>query len=510
MKFRTRLIFILGIFGLSALLLYPSYKWYFLIPDSDKQLLALSEEEIDKLPPVEKKKVKELKDFRKGYIFNLGLDLKGGAYLVLQVDPDDLKAKLLEKMKPEEVEKNFKKEYAEATTRALEILRNRMDKFGISEPAIRRTIGNRIVVELPGLQNPRLAKEALYKVGRLELKLVDEDFMKELEQKGLTEGGVIKDIDALSNITIPADDELLYVWKNDEYGIPRKAGALVVKKQVIIDGSMIADARPDFDSYGRPVVDFRLTDEGADIFAETTKENIGKRLAIILDGRIKSAPVIRSEIPNGRGEISGLDSVVEAKFLAGILKAGALPVKLKIVEERIIGPKLGQDSIKSGLLAGLWGSLVVMLFMVFYYKIPGFIADFALALNVVLILAVLAGLRGTLTLPGIAGIILTVGMSIDANVIIFERIREEMRAGNKLIDTAVANGYKRAFRTILDANITTLIAAFVLWQYGSSIIKGFGITLFIGIILSMITALFVSRFFLEAYIHIFKIRRLRI
>ena len=281
----------------------------------------------------------------------------------------------------------------------------------------------------------------------------------------------------------------------------------LLERRVTLDGSTLIDAttRPDPDDPTMLNVGFRLNRRGAIIFSRFTGDNIGRRIAIVLDGKVRSAPVVQTKIPGGEGRITGLDSDEEANDVAIVLRAGALPAPVEIIEERTVGPTLGHDSIVSGTYAAIGGFIVVMLFMLVYYRAAGLLACGALVLNLVFILAVLAKLHASLTLPGIAGLILTIGMAIDANVLIFERIREEL-AKAKTVRSAIDAGYERAFRTIMDANVTTLITAAVLWQFGTGPIKGFAVTLSIGILASMFTAIFVTRFLFE----LFYLRRQRL
>jgi preprotein translocase subunit SecD len=268
----------------------------------------------------------------------------------------------------------------------------------------------------------------------------------------------------------------------------------LLERRATLDGSTLIDAttRPDPDDPTMLNVGFRLNRQGAIVFSRFTGDNIGRRIAIVLDGKVRSAPVVQSKIPGGEGRITGLDSDEEANDVAIVLRAGALPAPVAIIEERTVGPTLGRDSIVSGTYAAIGGFIIVMLFMMVYYRASGLLACGALILNLVIVLAALAYLHASLTLPGIAGLILTIGMAIDANVLIFERIREEL-AKAKTVRSAIEAGYDRAFKTILDANVTTLITAAVLWQFGTGPIKGFATTLFIGIGASMFTALVCTR-----------------
>jgi SecD/SecF fusion protein len=294
---------------------------------------------------------------------------------------------------------------------------------------------------------------------------------------------------------IPSNSEFL--WGHEARPLQEGGEGRVLyllEKDPTIDGSSLVDAttRPDPDDPSRLNVGFRLNRQGAIVFSRFTGENIGRRIAIVLDSKVRSAPVVQSKIPGGEGRITGLDSDEEAGDIAIVLRAGALPAPFQIVEERTVGPSLGRDSVESGARAALIGFILTLAFMVMYYKWSGTLACAAMVLNLVIEMAILAKLHATLTLPGVAGLILTIGMSVDANVLIFERIREELRRG-KTVRTAIEAGYERAFGTILDSNVTTLITAFVLWQFGTGPIRGFATTLSIGILVSMFTALLCTR-----------------
>ena len=384
----------------------------------------------------------------------LGLDLKGGMHLILKVDIDKV---------PEDVRHD-------ATDRAIEIIRNRIDQFGVSEPLIQKQGADRIVVQLPGVTDRKRALEIIRQTAHLEFKLVSEDIDK---------------LNAALEDDVPAGYELKYLNNKP----------LLLEKKPSLIGDSLVDARVEWGTMQiNPYVSFVLNSKGARRFARVTKSNIGKKLAIVLDGKVKSAPVIESEIPAGRGQISGRFSEDEAADLALVLRTGALPAPIQVEEERTVGAALGEDSINKGIRSIIVGAGLVLLFMAGYYLWAGLIANFALCLNLVLILGVLSypRLGASLTLPGIAGIVLTLGMAVDANVLIFERIREELKLG-KTLRLAISSGYQKAFFTILDANVTTLIAAFILFQFGTGPVKGFATTLSIGILASMFTALVVSR-----------------
>ncbi len=362
-----------------------------------------------------------------------------------------------------------------AVDQAVETITNRIDQFGVAEPDIRAQGRDRILVQLPGIDDPQRAIDIIGKTALLEFKLVDEDNSLEEALRG----------------NIPPGDEILYQTKG-ELGSQKKIPFLL-KRRSVLTGEYLTDARVMIDSqYNEPYVSLSFDSRGARLFEQITGANIKKRLAIVLDNVINSAPVIQDKIAGGRAQITGRFTMEEARDLAIVLRAGALPAPVKIIEERTVGPSLGKDSIDKGLKSMIIGGLIVILFMVFYYKGAGILADVALFLNIIFIAAGLAFFGATLTLPGIAGIILIIGMAIDANVLIFERIREELRLG-KTPRAAVDSGYSKALVTILDANITTLIAALVLFQFGTGPVKGFAVTLSLGIIASLFTALFITR-----------------
>jgi preprotein translocase subunit SecD len=363
-----------------------------------------------------------------------------------------------------------------ATDQALETIRNRIDQFGVNEPYITTQADNRILIQLPGLKDPDRAIKLIGKTAQLEFKLVDEENFV---------GDTIKG-------NIPAGDEILYQVTTDYNGATTRKEWLV-KKRTLLTGKYITDASVKLDSqYGDPYVRLSFDRRGARIFEKITGDNIEKRLAIILDDNVYSAPVIRDRISGGTAVIENIGSTDEARDLKIVLRAGALPAPVKILEQRLVGPSLGQDSIDQGINAMVLGGALVVLFMIIYYGLSGLIAVFALVLNTLLIAAGLAAFGATLTLPGLAGIILSIGMAVDANVLIYERIREELRIG-KTLRGAVETGYERATITIFDSNLTTLITAVILFQFGTGPVKGFAVTLTIGIIANFITAVYVTR-----------------
>ena len=364
-----------------------------------------------------------------------------------------------------------------AADQALETIRNRIDEFGVSEPDIRRQGEERILIQLPGIKDTQRAKELIGRTALLEFKLLDETH----------------DINSALQGSVPPGSELLFqLDENKETGQVKKIPYLV-KRRSMLTGAYLTNARVEIDSqYNEPYVSIDFDRKGARIFARITEENVKKRLAIVLDKTVYSAPVIQEKITGGKARITGSFTMEEARDLAIVLRAGALPAPVEILEERTVGPSLGSDSIRKGIISMIIGGILVVLFMILYYKASGLIADMALLLNIVLIAGGLAGFQATLTLPGIAGIILTIGMAVDANVLIFERIREEIGLG-KTPRAAVDAGYSRATLTILDANVTTLIAALVLFQFGTGPVKGFAVTLSMGVLSSLFTALILTR-----------------
>ncbi|MDY6831524.1 MAG: protein translocase subunit SecD [Thermodesulfobacteriota bacterium] len=364
-----------------------------------------------------------------------------------------------------------------AVEQALETIRNRIDQFGVSEPVIHIQGKRQILVQLPGITDPQRAKDLIGKTALLEFRLVDEE----------------NDVAKAVRGQVPPGSELLYEVSTDPDTGRTIKTPLLVKRGAPLTGADLSDARVQIDAqYNEPYVSITFNRKGANIFAKITEENLKKRLAIVLDNHIHSAPVIQDRITGGAARITGSFTMDEAHDLAIVLRAGALPAPVRILEERTVGPSLGKESIDKGLMSMYIGGLIVVLFMAIYYRKAGLIADAALVFNILLIAAGLAALGATLTLPGIAGIILTIGMAVDANVIIFERIREEVRTG-KTPRAAVAAGFDRAALTVLDANITTLIAAVVLFQFGTGPVKGFAVTLSLGVLASLFTALVVSR-----------------
>lgn len=358
---------------------------------------------------------------------NLGLDLQGGVYVLLEAQENEGQTVTNEKMMG-----------------AVEVIRGRVDELGVAEPIIARQGEKRIRVELPGVKD---TEKALSIIGQTaSLRFVGPD------------------------------------------------------KSVVLTGNDVKDARAIYGPNNEPMVSLKLNPEGKDKFAEATEKFLGQRIAIYLDERIISAPVVKNVITAGEAVIEGLPNIDKAGELAMLIRAGALPVDLTIKEIRAVGPSLGADSLERSLNAGQIGLILVLLYMIAYYRLPGLVANFALILYIIIVLMIFVGLRATLTLPGVAGLILSIGMAVDANVIIFERIKEELKNG-KTLRASIDSGFARAFRAILDANVTTLIAAGVLFYLGSGPIRGFAVTLSIGILVSMFTAIVVTKYMLKLLVN---------
>ena len=468
---------------------------------------------------------------------NLGLDLQGGSYLLLQVDAGVVVAERLEGLvdrlrrelrqekvgyrglgvsggavrfsvtAPAELEKarsiarelerdvtveasaagDFSITFTEQAVRdikqnalqqSIEIVRRRIDETGVREPTIQRQGDDRILVQLPGVDQPDRIKALLGKTAKMTFRLVDIGASVAEAMAG----------------RVPPGDELLEA-ADARPGMPSH---YVVQRRVMVSGENLVDAQPNFDQ-GRPVVAFRFDSIGGQRFGRVTAENVNRPFAIVLDGKVISAPVIQSPILGGSGIITGSFTVQEVHDLALLLRAGALPAPLTVLEERTVGPGLGADSIAAGKLASIIGLILVVVFMIIAYGIYGVMADIALLINLALVVGVLSALQATLTLPGIAGIVLTLGMAVDANVLIFERVREEVDLGRSPL-SAMDAGYRRAMTTIVDSNLTTLFAALFLYVFGSGPVKGFAVTLAVGIVTSMFTAIMVTRLFVALWL----------
>ena len=508
MKRNRKLVLILALITAAVYYLLPSVEFYSMTDDGLEAMGLKAPEQLADL---------------KNRSLNLGLDLQGGIHLVLEVKTEGME----------------QQEAQDAVAQAQEVIRNRVDQFGVAEPTIQRQGDNRIIIELPGVQDVQRAKDLVGQTALLEFQLlepsedrtrliqrIDQVLAPEEEEEeedlllsstaesaplssmlnfageDLTVSG--RDLQRVKNLLntpeaqelIPADVEFIFSSKpagaegNEFYFL------YLVGKKPEMTGHMIQDAFVSIgqvvEYLGQPIVNFSTTDEGVRLFSRITGSHIGERMAIVLDESVYSAPVIQSKISEGRGIITGSGTQEEAKDLAIVLRAGALPAEVEIIEDRTVGPSLGRDSIEQGKTAAIYSMVLIAIFMILYYRAAGLIADFALLLNLFFIMAVLAGFHATLTLPGIAGIILTIGMAVDANVLIFERIREELRSG-KTIRAAIDSGYGHALSAIIDANVTTFLVGIVLYQFGTGPIRGFALTLCIGIISSLFTAFFVTR-----------------
>ncbi len=468
--------------------------------------------------------------------FKLGLDLQGGMNLLLEADFEKLTSQLKEQYSPEFISKlnekiskendkdkkqeiinkrdqalelldltpQKKKEYVEG---ALEIIRSRIDKTGVSEPSIRLQGKDKIEISLPGVASPEQAKKVIKSTARVGYHLVEKDpapfsadALKYFERylvlgSDIARKNYLKEVEG--KINLPSRYKLYVFWGKDRNSVspkPSPAYFMVLEKQESLSGEHISpntyvSLNPD---NLQNVISFQLTPEGAKIFGELTTKNTGRRMAIVIDEKIRSAPNINEPILGGSAQISGDFTPQEAKDLALIIKEGALPVPMNIIQERSIGPTLGKESIKKGVYAILWGFIIVAIFVALYYHIAGLITNIILFLNLVFMSAILALMDFTITLPGLAGVVLTLGMAVDANVIIYERIREEISSG-KSIKVAIGQGFDRATLAIVDSNLTTVIAAIVLSQFGIGPIKGFAVTLFIGILSSLFTSLFITK-----------------
>ncbi len=489
---------------------------------------------------------------------HLGLDLQGGMHLVLEVDADkalesmvermsvDLKESLMEKKvrfrKIERatgatialeltegsgkaaLEKILNEQYsdleiASSTPReggmlvalkikdkraidlkkltiehSLETIRNRVDQFGIAEPEIIPEGDNRILIQLPGIKDPERAKNLIGKTALLEFKIVDDEGSLDEALKG----------------NIPEGSVIAYGSRTDRSSGQKGSLPYLLKNRTLMTGASLETAKVQIsDRFGEPNISIKFNSQGAADFDRITGDNVRKRMAIVLDGVVHSAPVIQERISGGQAQITGSFTMDEARDLAIVLRAGALPAPVNILEERTVGPSLGSDSIKQGIMATLIGSLLVIIFMVAYYRLSGAVADLALVINIFLVLGVLAAFKATLTLPGIAGLLLTVGVAVDANILIFERIREELRTG-KTIRLSLNTGYSRAFITIIDTHITGIVAALFLIFFGTGPIKGFAVTTIIGLLASLFTAVFVTRVIFDYITDNFNVKKLSI
>jgi len=445
-------VIVIAFFG-SIYLLYPGYEWY-----------SKTSEERSKL---------EASGDRPSNLLNLGLDLRGGSSLLLELDTSKL---------PDNININ------DAMAQAIEIIRNRIDQYGVAETPINRQGEKWISVQLPGIANPAAAEALIGKTAQLKFMIVRTD-AKDTEKATAKIDATENPWDADGNL-IPEIAKLVpagvAILKNKD------GGYSVLDSEVKVTGADLENAAVNVSGdYGMPEVTFSFNTDGAKKFGALTGANLGKQLAIVLDNTVQSSPTIQSRITKD-GRITGRYTLDEAKRLAITLKAGALPAPVRIIEKRVIGPTLGEDSIRSGVSASLYGLLIILVFMLIYYKWGGVIADAGLLLNLFFLLALMAAFNSTLTLPGIAGIILALAMAIDANVLILERMREEKRRGLP-VGEIISTGYDKAWSAIIDSHVTNWIAALFLFQFGSGPVKGFAVTLTLGLVVSLFTSVFVTR-----------------
>jgi preprotein translocase subunit SecD len=418
-------------------------------------------------------------------VIPLGLDLQGGAHLLYQIDTTKL---------PDESDPTV--------TRAIEqnivVINNRIDALGVANSVVTRQGRDLILVQMPGVYESETAKQIIGKTALLEFHIVKDSeelikIIEAIEKKGLRPEDVIKGLPEDIKKLVPAGMTLLP---------EREGGYLLVTEKADLTGKYLKQARVEFNNSGFQVgglsIGFELDAEGAQLFEALTAAHINERLAIVLDGIVQSAPNIQTRIGGGRGQITGTFSPQEAKLLANILNSGNLQAPMTVVEERSVGPELGEDSIRSGVRAVLLGFGLVCLFMLVYYKVSGLFADVALLLNLFFLFAAMNLIKANLTLPGLAGVILSVAMSVDANIIILERVREELRLG-KQARSAIEEGYEKGSSAILDGNVTAIIAALFLFQFGPGPVKGFGITLIIGLVISMFTCVWITKIFYDVW-----------
>ncbi len=403
-----------------------------------------------------------------------------------------------------------------AVDQSLEILRNRVDQFGVAEPAIVRQGTDEIVIQLPGVKDPQRALNLIGRTAQLEFKLVDDTPGLNLQQLigqaiqagQWQEGGTRKQLNLALQSRLPAGTEIYFEKEVNKTTHKETRVPVLLKSQVLLTGDMVKDAQVRVGgNFNEPYVGLDFTGRGGTIFGQVTEKSVGKRFAIVLDEVVRSAPVIREKILGGSAQISGSFSYEEASDLAIVLRIGALPAPVEIVQNLTVGASLGQDSINKGLMSGLFGTILVVLFMAVYYRLSGVIANLCMVLNIILLFAGLALMGGTLTLPGIAGIILSIGMAVDSNIVIFERMREEFALG-KSVRSGVEAGYAKALWTIIDAHVTTLITALALFLFGTGPIKGFAATLSLGIIFNLFSTLFASKLFYESMQGKWKLKKL--
>lgn len=435
-------------------------------------------------------------------IVQLGLDLSGGMSILLRADMASLAKRIGHT--PNQIEEQ------QAMQQAMTILSNRVDKFGVTEPVIRQQGTDEISIEIPGPADPARVQSFLSGKGSLFFQIEDDTATTALQNYVAAHPGTAMTPDGPPGDPglIPAGDVVMGFYKTDAYGLSRLVSYVVLHKQIGLDGGHITNATVGLDPVtNQPVINFQLDGTGADLFYKLTSANVGKTLAIVLDGKVRAGARI-SEPIRGSVQVTGFNQK-DAQNLATVLRTGAMPVDLTVMSENAVGASLGQDAIRQGLQAITLGFILVVIFMIAYYRMAGLIADMALILNLIIMVSILSVFNLTLTLDSIAGLILTVGMAVDANVIIYERIKDELRVG-KSAEAATKSGYRKAFWTVMDANLTTIIAAVFLSQLGTGPVQGFAYTLAVGIVSSLFTALFVSRLIFDFGIEQLNVRKLRI
>ena len=470
-------------------------EFYFFIP-KDIREMVLKNEAYESLPE-EKQDHQTKKDYDqarelKEKAVALGLDIRGGVNVIVQADLDILEKNLIKEEKLLSNASPDKDQIDDAIKQIMYILGRRINPQGLSEIRIRRSALDKINIQIPGIENFKRFENIIGSAGVLEFKLVDEETMSEVEVKDRT--------NILNPEIIPGTSEVLYQMAKDFDGKRIVYAIYVLEKEVKLSGDRITGANVNRDEMSQIAVSFEMDLAGAQTFSRVSGDNIGRRLAIVLDNEVISAPNINARI-SGNGQITGNFDFEEAQDLANVLKSGSMPTEVRIISKDIVGPTMGAELMRKSFRALAFGLLVVIVFMLLWYRLSGAVSCFALLINGWMIFAVLATLKFTVTLPGIAGLILTMGMAIDANVIIFERIKEEIKKEGKSLIDGIRLGYEKAFWSIFDANFTTVIAAMVLYNLATGSIDGFAFTLLIGVLISMFTALFMTRFIFEVLIH---------
>lgn len=396
-----------------------------------------------------------------------------------------------------------------STSQALETIRNRIDEFGVTEPLIQKQGENQILIQLPGVKDPRRAMELIGRTALLEFKLVDEDNpLVRLLPTTIQPDAEAKTLQDFSG-QVPADREILFERRVDKETGDVTKHPYLVSKQAMLRGDVISDARVEIGDFNEPSVSIVFDSVGAKVFEKVTGENLEKRLAIVLDNTVYSTPRIQSKISGGRAQVTGSFTSIEASDLSIALRAGALPAPVNVIQNVTVGPSLGQDSIEKGIRTTIIGALLVVVYMIFYYRLSGLLANAMLGMNLLFLMGALAALNATITLPGIAAIVLTVGMAVDSNVLIYERIRDELKKGRP-VRLAIDAGYEKAFSSIFDSHVTTLITAIALFLFGTGPIKGFAVSLSLGVLINLFTSLVGTKVVFDMINRQWRIERLSI